>query len=97
MGTADLRAEIEALRREIAGLRATPAAPPHARHAERAAAEHTAEAGAGAGALMDQLHALAREFTAYAAEAEKGVVNRPLISVLGALVLGILIGRVLHR
>lgn len=95
MGTAELRAEIEALRREIAGLRAAPAAPSNARQSESAAAENAAEAGAEA--FTDQLHALAREFTAFAAEAEKGVVNRPLISVLGALVLGILIGRVLHR
>ena len=92
MSKADLRAEIEALRREIAGLRA---APPNARQAESAAAENAAEAGAAA--LTDQLHALAREIAGFAAETEKGVANHPLAIVLGALVLGILIGRVLHR
>ena len=92
MGEAELRAEIEALRREIAGLRG---APPSSQQSESGAAEDGAEGAAGA--FTDQLHALAREIAAFAEEAEKGVVNHPLTSVLGALVLGILIGRVLHR
>ncbi len=92
MGEAELRAEIEALRREIAGLLR---AAPRSQQSESAEAEDAAEAGAGA--FTDQLHALAREIAAFAEETEKGVVNHPLTSVLGALVLGILIGRVLHR
>jgi len=93
MGEAELRAEIEALRREIAGL--LRAAPPIAGEFESTEAEDATEAGAGA--FTDQLHALAREIAAFAEETEKGVVNHPLTSLLGALVLGILIGRVLHR
>ena len=88
MSDADLRAEIEALRREIAGLRAerkTKIEP------EEAAAESAADN------LMDQMRTLAQEVSAFAEETEKGVVNHPLTSVLGALVLGILIGRLFHR
>lgn len=92
MGEVGLRAEIEALRREIAGLRA---APPNAHPSESAEAESAAAAGAGA--LTDQMHALARELATLAEETEKGVVNHPLASMLGALVLGVLIGRVLPR
>ena len=88
MSDADLRAEIEALRREIAGLRTerkTKIEP------EEAAAESAADN------LMDQMRTLAQEVSAFAEETEKGVVNHPLASVLGALVLGILVGRLFHR
>jgi ElaB/YqjD/DUF883 family membrane-anchored ribosome-binding protein len=88
MSDADLRAEIEALRREIAGLRA-----------ERKTKIHPEEdlAESAADNLMDQMRTLAQEISAFAEETEKGVVNHPLTSVLGALVLGILIGRLFHR
>jgi ElaB/YqjD/DUF883 family membrane-anchored ribosome-binding protein len=88
MSDADLRAEIEALRREIAGLRAerkTKIDPEE--EAEESAADN----------LMDQMRTLAQEISAFAEETEKGVVNHPLTSVLGALVVGILIGRLFHR
>ena len=88
MSDVDLRAEIEALRREIAGLRS-------ARKTTIDAAENAAESAIDN--LMDQMRTLAQEISAFAEETEKGVVNHPLTSVLGALVLGILIGRVLHR
>jgi ElaB/YqjD/DUF883 family membrane-anchored ribosome-binding protein len=92
MSDADLRAEIEALRREIAAMRA-----------ERTAATDPGEAKAqsasesGAANFIDQLHTLAREISAVAEDTEKGVASHPFTSVLGALVLGILIGRVIHR
>jgi len=88
MSNADLRAEIEALRREIAALRAerkTKIDP------EEPAAESTVDT------LMEQMRTLAQEISAFAEDTEKGVVNHPLTSVLGALVLGILIGRLFHR
>jgi tRNA U34 5-carboxymethylaminomethyl modifying GTPase MnmE/TrmE len=88
MSDADLRAEIEALRREIAGLRSerkTTIDP------EEAAAESVTDN------LMEQMRTLAQEISAFTEETEKGVVNHPLASVLGALVLGILIGRLFHR
>ncbi|MFZ3359825.1 MAG: hypothetical protein WCA56_07610 [Xanthobacteraceae bacterium] len=92
MSDVGLRAEIEALRREIAAMRAeqAPGAKPDETMPELAAEP-------GAGNFTDQLHALAREIAAFAEDPEKGVVNHPLTSVLGALVLGILIGRVIHR
>jgi len=92
MSDNDLRVEIEALRREIAALRA-----------ERVAAAKSSEAEAEVGAdqvaanLLDQVQTLAREISAFAEEAEKGVLNHPLMSVLGALVLGMLLGRMMHR
>jgi ElaB/YqjD/DUF883 family membrane-anchored ribosome-binding protein len=92
MSTDELRAEIEALRREIAGLRGASAS---SGQSESVEAEDAAEAGSAA--FTDQLHALAREIAAFAEGTEKGVVDHPLASVLGALVLGVLIGRVLHR
>jgi len=88
MSDADLRAEIEALRREIAGLRAE-------RKTKIDAAEDAAEGAADN--LMEQMRSLAQEISAFAEETEKGVVNHPLTSVLGALVLGVLIGRLFHR
>jgi ElaB/YqjD/DUF883 family membrane-anchored ribosome-binding protein len=88
MSDADLRAEIEALRREIAGLRAE-------RKTTIDPEEDVVESAADN--LMDQMRTLAQEISAFAEETEKGVVNHPLTSVLGALVLGILIGRLFHR
>lgn len=92
MSDIDLHAEIEALRREIAALRAERGAETKP---EESAAETAAEPGSAA--FVQQLHALAREISAFAEDTEKGVVNHPLSSVLGALVLGILIGRAIHR
>jgi len=92
MTNADLRAEIEALRREIAALRAERTA---TARTEEAAAGNSAEPGAAN--FVDQLHTLAGEISALAEETEKGVANHPLTSVLAALVLGILIGRAIHR
>ncbi len=91
MSEADLRAEIEALRREIAALR-------HERGGAQASdSEAEGAAESGAPGFVEQLHTLAHEISAFAEDTEKGVVNHPLTSVLGALVLGILIGRVTHR
>ena len=88
MSDVDLRAEIEALRREIAGLRST-------RKTTIEPEEDAAESAVDT--LMDQMRTLAQEISDFAEETEKGVVNHPLTSVLGALVLGILIGRLFHR
>ncbi len=89
----DLRAEVEALRREVEALRAERSSGP--------AASDEAEGGGAAGdepsSLTDQLLALSREISDLAEDTEKSVVSHPLSSVLGALVLGILIGRVLPR
>ena len=91
MSDADLHAEIEALRREIAAMRAEQTA------AKSGAAKAEEAIEAGAATLTEQLRGLAREIADITEETEKGVVAHPLTSVLGALVLGILIGRVLPR
>jgi ElaB/YqjD/DUF883 family membrane-anchored ribosome-binding protein len=88
MSDADLRAEIEALRREIAAMRAE-------RKTKIDPEEDVAESAADT--LMDQMRTLAQEISAFAEDTEKGVANHPLTSVLGALVLGIVIGRLFHR
>jgi ElaB/YqjD/DUF883 family membrane-anchored ribosome-binding protein len=88
MSDADLRAEIEALRREIAGLRS-------GRKTKIDSEEDTAESAVDN--LMDQMRTLAQEISDFAEDTEKGVINHPLTSVLGALVLGVLIGRLFHR
>jgi ElaB/YqjD/DUF883 family membrane-anchored ribosome-binding protein len=92
MTDVDLRAEIEALRREIAAMRAERTA---AVKADETRQETAAEPSPAS--FIDQLHTLAREISAFAEDTEKGVANHPFTSVLGALVLGILIGRVIHR
>ncbi len=92
MSDVDLRTEIEALRREIAAMRAerTSTAKPGETQAETASKS-------AVGNFMDQVHSLAREISAFAEDTEQGVVNHPLTSVVGALVLGILIGRAIQR
>lgn len=47
--------------------------------------------------VRDQLHELAREVTSYFEEAEKTIAAHPAESVVGALLVGILIGRLLGR
>jgi ElaB/YqjD/DUF883 family membrane-anchored ribosome-binding protein len=47
--------------------------------------------------LQDQLHELASEVTSFFEEAEKGISAHPTQSVVGALLVGILIGRLLGR
>lgn len=94
MSEADLRAEIEALRREIAALRAEAgaagvAAADNAEGAAEAAESHWA-------GLVEQLQGLAGEIADFAEDTEKGIADHPLTSVLGALVLGILIGRMIY-
>jgi len=91
MSEADLRAEIEALRREIAALRRESSA-----GAESCEGTGEAAPGADSPSFIDQLHTLAHEISAFAEGTEKGVVNHPLTSVLGALVLGMLIGRAIR-
>ena len=48
-------------------------------------------------ALRDQLHDLANEVTSFFEEAEKGISAHPAQSVISALLVGILIGRLLGK
>ena len=85
--------QIEALRREIAAIRTEQTAAIKA--TEMPKAEAATELSTVS--LADQLRTLAREVSTFAEDTEKGVTEYPLTSVLGALLLGILIGRVLPR
>jgi len=91
MAGADLRAEVEALRREIAAMRAERAAGGSGEARDHGGSESSATG------LNEQLRILAHEISAFAEEAEKGMLNHRLASVVGALILGILIGRMIHR
>jgi hypothetical protein len=91
MAGADLRAEVEALRREIAAMRAERAAGGGSDAGDHAGSESSATG------LNEQLRILAHEISGFAEEAEKGMLNHRLASVVGALILGILIGRMIHR
>jgi hypothetical protein len=99
MAEADLRAEVEALRREIAAMRAERAAGGGGGGGGSGGGEARDHAGSESSAtgLNEQLRILAHEISAFAEEAEKGIVNHRLASVVGALILGILIGRMIHR
>jgi len=92
MAEADLRAELEALRREIAAMRAKQTATDAVGDADEAAAPES-----GAADLNEQLHTLGHEISVLADEAEKVIANHGLASVVGAFILGILIGRIFHR
>lgn len=92
MAEADLRAEIEALRREIAAMRAEPTAADATGDAEADAAFES-----GAAHLNDELHRLGHEISVLAEEAEKAIASHGLASVVGAFIVGVLIGRIFHR
>jgi ElaB/YqjD/DUF883 family membrane-anchored ribosome-binding protein len=84
----NLHAEIEAMRREIDALRAGQTS-----HHEIGEDKMKRAAGSGIANVVNELRALAHEITASTEDAEKGVASHPVTSVIGALVLGILIGR----
>jgi ElaB/YqjD/DUF883 family membrane-anchored ribosome-binding protein len=70
---------------------ATPsAAPPQKEIADEPARETGNERE-----LRDQLHALMKEATVFFEEAEKSISTHPVQSIVGALLVGILIGRLL--
>ena len=62
-----------------------------------AVANAAPEEGAEAQALHDQLGELVDQVTEFFEGAEKNIAARPTESVIGALLLGILIGRLLGR
>jgi hypothetical protein len=77
-------------RERAAALPAQPATPP------LAPAESANEA-AEESELRNQLRDLVSEVTGFFEEAEKGIATHPVQSVIGALLAGILIGRLLGR
>jgi hypothetical protein len=88
--------ELKALQDEVLAAqreRAAPSAPPMtapgpAEPPQDSAAERE---------LRDQLRELTSEVTTFLEEAEKGISAHPTRSVVGALLVGILIGRLLGR
>ncbi len=82
-----LKDELAAGRREPPVAAAEPAATPP--EAEPPPAEETAEDRH----IVDQLHDLIATIKDYIEEAEHNVAEHPAASVIGALLLGILIGR----
>jgi len=84
----DLHAEIEALRREVAELR---------KRRLTAASPQNAETPSSVGeemAMTEELKAVMEELTE---SIETGITKRPVAYVLGALLVGILVGRMLSR
>ena len=89
--------ELHSLREELSsGQRAPLAQGPDTSGSAAAAAEPGKETPEDR-ELRDQLRELADEFTGFFAEAEKSVAAHPAQSVIGALLVGILIGRLLAR
>jgi len=85
-----LQDEMSAAQRERSEVRAAPpAAAPSAAESPHPAADE--------GELRDQLRELTSEATRFFDEAEKGISAHPTQSVVGALLVGILIGRLLGR
>jgi hypothetical protein len=84
----DLHSEIEALRREVAELRASrlTAATPRSAEAPPSVGEHMA--------MTEELKAVMEELSE---SIETGITKRPVVYVLGALLVGILVGRMLSR
>jgi hypothetical protein len=93
----DLHAELEALRREVAELRAHRSAGASFRDTsagtEDAGADEATSADEGL-PMADELKAVIQEL---AESIETGISKRPVAYVLGALLVGILMGRMLSR
>ncbi len=89
--------ELKLLQDELSGVQrersATPAVPPLA--APRAA--EPPKESAGERELRDQLRELVNEVTSFFEDAEKNISAHPTQSVIGAMLVGILIGRLLGR
>jgi hypothetical protein len=89
-GKADgLHAELEALRREVAELRASRSVATTSQHTPP-----SSDNGDGGTAVMDEIKAMMEEL---AESIEGGITKRPVAYVLGALLAGILVGRMLSR
>lgn len=85
-----LQEELSAAQRERAGAPATPPTqPPSSPQPDHANADKHE--------LRDQLGELANAVTSFLEDAEKDISAHPVQSVMGALVVGILIGRLLGR
>lgn len=89
---ATIRSELDSLRREIEAIRAG---------RKTSNGNGDTDFGLDLSAITDQLRTLTQDVTDFAEEAgeavERKVTSHPLTSVLGALAVGILIGRTMQR
>src|SRR5262249_9054789 len=86
--------ELQSLREELSDAERTRVTAPLAADVSAATAEPPKETPEDR-ELRDQLHDLAQEVTGFFAEAEKSISAHPAQSVIGVLLVGILIGRLL--
>ena len=91
-----LARELQTLQGEVAAARRQPP-PSAAASAAPAAVSAVAPEEAEERALRDQLGELVDQVTQFFADAEKNIAAHPAESVVGALLVGILIGRLLGR
>jgi len=97
-GDVVLSRELKSLQEEaLFGRRDRPAAPPAQPAPSPPSGAEAAEEAAEERQLRDQLGDLISEVTDFFEEAEKGIAAHPAQSVVGALLVGILIGRLLGR
>ena len=89
--------ELKSLQEEFSAAQRQRAERPAAPSTPRPSSPETDGASAEKRELRDQLGELANAVTGFIEEAEKEVAAHPAQSVVGALVVGILIGRLLGR
>ena len=88
--------ELQSLREELSDAQRARATAPETGGSAASAAE-PAKPTPGERELLDQLRELTDEVTGFFAEAEKSISAHPAQSVIGALLVGIIIGRLLPR
>jgi ElaB/YqjD/DUF883 family membrane-anchored ribosome-binding protein len=88
--------ELKSLQEELSTSRKERAAPASSSTGQPSAAEPHTEPGAEL-ELQDQLRQFATELNNLFEGAEKGISEHPTQSVIGALLVGILVGRLLGR
>jgi ElaB/YqjD/DUF883 family membrane-anchored ribosome-binding protein len=89
--------ELQSLQKELSATRRTSMTAPENASGSAAAAAEPPKESADEGDLRDQLRELAAEVTRFFEEAESTVSAHPAQSVIGAMLVGILIGRLLGR
>jgi ElaB/YqjD/DUF883 family membrane-anchored ribosome-binding protein len=89
--------ELKSLQEELSAAQRERSVAPAASPTQPSAAAEESPVGEDKRELRDQLGELANAVTGFLEEAEKDIAAHPAQSVIGALVVGILIGRLLGR
>jgi ElaB/YqjD/DUF883 family membrane-anchored ribosome-binding protein len=87
--------ELKSLQEELSAAQRERSTVPAALPTQAPSEEESGHASEVSGELRDQLGELASAVTSFLEEAEKGIAAHPAQSVVGALVVGILAGRLL--